>query len=41
MAMMSAANPEETESSAYESVRLPPIKSNKPTTAESAIWRGE
>src|SRR6266567_1636582 len=41
MATMSAARPDDTASSAYESVRLPPISSNRPTTAASAICRGE
>src|ERR1700722_15165603 len=39
-ATISAAKPVETESSAYESVRLPPISNKTPTTQDEAICRG-
>src|ERR1017187_4262168 len=41
MAIISAASPDGTESSAHDKVRLPPISSRIPTTAASAICRAE
>src|SRR5580704_9580017 len=41
IAIINAANPDGTESSAHESVRFPPISSRSPTTAASAICRAE
>src|SRR4029077_5983897 len=39
--MISADSPDDTVSSAYDSVRFPPISSSKPTIADNAICRGE
>src|ERR1700756_4825922 len=39
--MISADSPDDTISSAYDSVRFPPISSSNPTIADNAICRGE